>query len=62
VQRSIEMSLRSIFTDAKRGDDVLAQDSQAIDLGSPGFAGNNNEKDGGSGGGGGGCFISAMNQ
>jgi len=51
------------FTDAKRGDDELNEDSIIIDLGGPGFTVGNNNNDGGvSGSGGGGCFISTINK
>jgi hypothetical protein len=47
------------FMDALRGDDELAQDSQVIDLGGPGFAVTDDDsKDGG--GGGDGCFVDSL--
>jgi hypothetical protein len=45
------------FVDALRGDDILVQDSKAIDIGGPGFAAGDG---GGGGGGGGGCFIDTL--
>jgi hypothetical protein len=50
------------FTDARRGDDTITEDSMIIDLGGPGITSANDppaENSDSGGGGGGGCFITA---